>query len=57
MRRRARRSAQPLAVLACAIRALLWAIDDGQYDDLERHGSMTLEEEKAEEGAGFEIRH
>jgi len=46
-----------LAVLACAIWALFWAIDDGQYDDLERHGSMALEEEKAEDGAGFKIRH
>ena len=46
-----------LAVLACAIWALFWAIDDGQYDDLERHGSMALEDEKAEDGAGIKIRH
>jgi cbb3-type cytochrome oxidase maturation protein len=34
-----------LAVLGCAIWALFWAIDDGQYDDLERHGSAALEED------------
>lgn len=38
-----------LAVLGCAIWALFWAIDDGQYDDLERHGSAALEEDRAVE--------
>ena len=38
-----------LAILACAIWALFWAIDDGQYDDLERHGSAALEEDRAVE--------
>ena len=33
-----------LAVLAGAVWALFWAIDSGQYDDLERHGSAALEE-------------
>ena len=33
-----------LAVLAGAVWALFWAVDDGQYDDLERHGSAALEE-------------
>ena len=32
-----------LAVLAGAIWALFWAIDSGQYDDLERHGADALE--------------
>lgn len=28
-----------LAVLACAIGALFWALDDGKYDDSERSAS------------------
>ena len=34
-----------LGILGCAIWALFWAIDDGQYDDLEQHASAALEEE------------
>jgi len=33
-----------LGLLGGAIWALFWAIDDGQYDDLEAHGSSILEE-------------
>ena len=32
-----------LGLLAGAIWALFWAIDDGQYDDLESQGSSILE--------------
>ena len=34
-----------LAVLAGAIWALFWAIDDGQYDDLEKQGAAILEDD------------
>jgi len=34
-----------LAVLAGAVWALFWAIDSGQYDDIERHGNAPLEGE------------
>lgn len=34
-----------LGIFGCAIWALFWAIDDGQYDDLEQHASIALEEE------------
>ena len=34
-----------LAALAGAIWALFWAIDDGQYDDLEAHAASVLDEE------------
>ena len=37
-----------LGILGCAIWALFWAIDDGQYDDLERHASAALEEENGD---------
>ena len=33
-----------LGLFGCAIWALFWAIDDGQYDDLEQHASVALEE-------------
>lgn len=33
-----------LAALGGAIRALFWAIDSGQYDEVERHGHAPLEE-------------
>jgi len=33
-----------LAVLAGAVWALFWAVDDGQFDDLEQHASAPLEE-------------
>ena len=33
-----------LALLGAAVWALFWAIDSGQYDDLERHGSDALED-------------
>ena len=32
-----------LGIFGCAIWALFWAIDDGQYDDLEQHASAPLE--------------
>jgi cbb3-type cytochrome oxidase maturation protein len=35
-----------LGILGCAIWALFWAIDDGQYDDLERHASTALEDDE-----------
>ena len=41
-----------LGALAGPVWALFWAIDSGQYDDLEKHGSAALEEEKPEDGAG-----
>jgi cbb3-type cytochrome oxidase maturation protein len=34
-----------LVLLGAAVWALFWAIDDGQYDDLEAHGASILEEE------------
>ena len=34
-----------MGILGCAIWALFWAIDDGQYDDLEQHASAALEED------------
>jgi cbb3-type cytochrome oxidase maturation protein len=34
-----------LAALGGAIWALFWAIDSGQYDDLESQGATPLEEE------------
>lgn len=44
-----------LGVFGCAVWAMFWAIDDGQYDDLEAHGKAILEEEdfiEAEKTAG-----
>ena len=37
-----------LGIFGCAVWALFWAIDDGQYDDLEQHGSMALDEENGD---------
>jgi len=34
-----------LGVLALAVWALFWAIDSGQYDDLEAQGRRILEDE------------
>lgn len=34
-----------LGLLAGAIWALFWAIDDGQYDDLEAQGASILEDD------------
>jgi cbb3-type cytochrome oxidase maturation protein len=34
-----------LGVLALAAWALFWAIDAGQYDDLERQGASILEDD------------
>ena len=34
-----------LGLFGCAIWAMFWAIDDGQYDDLEQHADIALEEE------------
>ena len=36
-----------LGVLALAVWALFWAIDSGQYDDLEAQGKSILEDEDA----------
>jgi len=33
-----------LGVFGCAVWALSWAIDDGQYDDVESHGASILED-------------
>ena len=41
-----------LGVFGCAVWAMFWAIDDGQYDDLEAQGKSILEEEElTEKGA------
>jgi cbb3-type cytochrome oxidase maturation protein len=34
-----------LGVLALAAWAMFWAIDDGQYDDLEKHAAAALEDD------------
>jgi len=34
-----------LGLFGCAVWAMFWAIDDGQYDDLEQHANIALEEE------------
>ena len=36
-----------LGVFACAIWALFWAIDSGQYDDVERNGRSILDDDSA----------
>jgi cbb3-type cytochrome oxidase maturation protein len=33
-----------LVLLGAAVWALFWAVDDGQFDDLEKHGAAPLEE-------------
>jgi len=35
-----------LGVFGCAVWALFWAIDDGQYDNLEAHGRSILEDDE-----------
>ena len=35
-----------LASLGTAVWALFWAIDTGQYDDLEANGRMALEDDE-----------
>jgi cbb3-type cytochrome oxidase maturation protein len=35
-----------LGVFALAVWALFWAIDSGQYEDLEEQGSSILDEEE-----------
>ena len=45
----------PIALIFCvvAIRLLLWAINDGQYDDLDKEAWRILaDEEPAEPAAG-----
>ena len=39
-----------LGVFGCAVWAMFWAIDDGQYDDLEAQGKTILEEEDLKNG-------
>ena len=34
-----------LGLFGCAVWALFWAIDDGQYDDLEEQGKSILEDD------------
>jgi cbb3-type cytochrome oxidase maturation protein len=34
-----------LGVFGLAVWALFWAVDDGQYSDLEREGTRILDEE------------
>lgn len=34
-----------LAVFAASVWAMLWAIDSGQYDEVEKHGADALEED------------
>ena len=34
-----------LAVFAASVWALLWAIDNGQYDDVESQGASILEDD------------
>ena len=34
-----------LGVFALAVWALFWAIDNGQYDDLEKQGASILEDD------------
>lgn len=41
-----------LGVFAFAIWALFWAVDSGQYDDLEKQGAAILEEESTHSGPG-----
>jgi cbb3-type cytochrome oxidase maturation protein len=31
-----------LVIVGIAVAAFFWAVDDGQYDDVERRGSETL---------------
>ena len=40
----------PIALLFCAvaIRLLLWAIDSGQYDDLDKEAWRVLEEDETD---------
>jgi cbb3-type cytochrome oxidase maturation protein len=37
-----------LGLLGAAVWALFWAVDDGQYDDLEAHGRDALEDENGD---------
>jgi cbb3-type cytochrome oxidase maturation protein len=37
-----------LAALGGAVWALFWAIDSGQYDEVEQYGSAALEEDAGE---------
>jgi cbb3-type cytochrome oxidase maturation protein len=34
-----------IGVFALAVWALFWAIDSGQYDDVEKHGAAALEDD------------
>jgi len=38
-----------LVLLSAAIWALFWAVDNGQYDDLESQGASILEDEPDDE--------
>ena len=35
-----------LGVFGCAVWAMFWAIDDGQYDDVEQHANIALEDDR-----------
>lgn len=39
-----------LGVLALAVWALFWAVDSGQYEDLERQGAAILEDSDTQPG-------
>ncbi|MEJ0085156.1 MAG: cbb3-type cytochrome oxidase assembly protein CcoS [Pseudomonadota bacterium] len=41
-----------LAVFGGAIWALFWAVDSGQYEDLERQGAAILDDEVPKGGPG-----
>lgn len=44
----------PVALIFCAlvIKLLLWAIDNGQYDDLDKESWRILADEDMDEGRG-----
>ncbi len=48
----------PIALIFCAltIRLLLWAVDDGQYDDLDREAWRIINDEEEEKGASEDER-
>ncbi len=43
-----------LVLVALGIKLLLWAIDDGQYDDLDKEAWRILQEERKGRGASAE---
>lgn len=47
----------PVALIFCfvVVKLFLWAIDSGQYDDLDREGSRILEEDGSAKEASNEL--